>query len=86
MSRMKSLTRLLDKSLLLISVSCLAISILGAIIAVFLRYVLGISLQTIEEICRYAIIYGVFAYIGPLILKNEHLKMDILKDMLKGKA
>ncbi|MBU8906231.1 TRAP transporter small permease [Desertibacillus haloalkaliphilus] len=78
-------TKYLDKSLLVISLVCLIISVVGAVLSVFFRYMLGLSFQVIEEICRYAIIYGVFAYIGPLIKQNQHLKMSILKDLLKGK-
>jgi len=65
---------------------CLIISVVGAVLSVFLRYFLDTSFQIIEEICRYSIIYGAFLYLGPLIKTNEHLKMSILSDYMKGKV
>ncbi|MRG84872.1 TRAP transporter small permease [Salinibacillus xinjiangensis] len=85
LQKVKASSRHLDNGLEMIALFCLLISVFGAIISVFLRYVFGISLQIVEEICRYTIIYGVFAYIGPLIKRNAHLKMDLLKNLLKGK-
>ncbi len=79
-------TRFLDKTLEYIAVACLIISVIGAFVGVILRYQFGVSYQVLEEICRYAIVYGVFAFIGPLIKKDEHLKMSLLQDSLKGKA
>ncbi|MBM4763364.1 TRAP transporter small permease subunit [Bacillus sp. B15-48] len=76
----------IDKGLLVIALICLIISVIGAVASVFFRYVMDLSFQMIEEICRYSIIYGVFAYIGPLIKQKEHLKMSILQDHLKGKV
>ncbi|WP_458413483.1 TRAP transporter small permease [Schinkia sp. CFF1] len=83
--KIETSTRYLDRILEGTALICLGISVLGAVVNVFLRYVMDMSYQLIEEICRYAIIYGVFAYIGPLIKKGDHLKMDILQGLLKGK-
>ncbi|MEH7276704.1 TRAP transporter small permease [Neobacillus vireti] len=79
-------TGLLDKGLEFIALGCLIISVSLAIFGVIVRYFFGVSFGIIEEICRYSIIYGVFAYIGPLIKKNEHIKMDLMENILKGKA
>lgn len=79
-------TKRLDNGLERLALVCLGISVLGAVINVFLRYVLDMSYQLIEEICRYAIVYGAFLYVGPLIKKGDHLKMDILQGVLKGKT
>ncbi|MBM4761824.1 TRAP transporter small permease subunit [Bacillus sp. B15-48] len=86
LKKLDSATKYLDKSLETTALVCLGISVIGAVINVFLRYVLDMSYQIIEEICRYAIIYGAFLYVGPLIKKGEHLKMDILQGILKGKS
>ncbi len=89
MNRIKKLensTRFLDKALEVTAVFCLILSVVLAFVGVVLRYQFGISYQILEEICRYAIVYGVFAYIGPLIKKNEHIKMSLLEDRLGGKS
>lgn len=84
--KLENSTRLLDKALEVIAVFCLILSVVLAFVGVVLRYQFGISYQIMEEICRYAIVYGVFAYIGPLIKKNEHIKMSLLEDRLAGKS
>ena len=81
--KLNSASKHLDKGLEPAAIVCLGISVIGAVVNVFLRYVLGMSYQVIEEICRYAIIYGAFLYVGRLIIKGEHLKMDILQGVLK---
>ncbi|WP_216829869.1 TRAP transporter small permease [Alkalihalobacterium elongatum] len=86
LQKIDSSTRFLDKGLEITAIVCLIISVAGAVISVFSRYLLGMSFQVIEEICRYAIIYGAFAYIGPLVKRKEHLKMDILQGLLKNKV
>lgn len=85
MQKLDSATKYLDRGLETAALVCLGISVLGAVLNVFLRYVMDISFQMIEEICRYSIIYGAFLYVGPLIKKGEHLKMDILQGLLKEK-
>lgn len=86
LQKLDNVSKRLDKGLENMALVCLGISVLGAVINVFLRYVLDMSYQAIEEICRYAIVYGAFLYVGPLIKKGDHLKMDILQDVLKGKT
>ena len=84
--KMESSTRVLDKGLEFVALLSLIVSVSLAVFGVFMRYFFGVSYGMIEEICRYSIIYGVFAYIGPLIKKNEHIKMDLMDNLLKGKA
>lgn len=84
--KIEASTNYLDKALEYIALVMLVISIVGAIINVVLRYIFGMSMEIIEEICRYSIIYGVFIYIGPLIKRNAHLKMSIITDYLPEKA
>ncbi len=84
--KLENSTRFLDKALEVTAVFCLILSVVLAFVGVVLRYQFGISYQILEEICRYAIVYGVFAYIGPLIKKNEHIKMSLLEDRLGGKS
>lgn len=76
----------LDKVLSVLAVTCLLISVGLAFIGVILRYQFGVSYQVLEEICRYAIVYGVFIYIGPLIKKDEHIKMTFLDEKLGEKS
>lgn len=84
--KIEASTRFLEKCLSSFAVLCLIISVSLAIFGVAMRYFFGISYGMVEEICRYTIIYGVFAYIGPLIKINEHIKMDLMDDLLKGKG
>ncbi|GIN92353.1 putative TRAP transporter small permease protein [Siminovitchia terrae] len=84
--KLENSTKFLDKALEVIAVFCLILSVVLAFVGVILRYQFGISYQILEEICRYAIVYGVFAYIGPLIKKNEHIKMSLLEDRLSRKS
>lgn len=83
--KLNSSTRHLDKALEIFAVACLVLSVALAFIGVILRYQFGMSYQLLEEVCRYAIVYGVFAYIGPLIKKNEHIKMSFLEEKLTEK-
>lgn len=76
----------LDKVLSILAVTCLIVSVGLAFIGVILRYQFGVSYQLLEEICRYAIVYGVFIYIGPLIKKDEHIKMTFLDEKLSVKS
>jgi TRAP-type C4-dicarboxylate transport system permease small subunit len=84
--KISNVTQRLDKMLIFLALLCLCISAVGAVCTVALRYLFDISSQLIEEICRYTVIYGAFLYLGPLIKTNEHLKMSILTDYLKGKV
>ncbi|WP_346206868.1 TRAP transporter small permease subunit [Caldifermentibacillus hisashii] len=84
--KIDSYTNWLDKSLRFLGITFLILSTIFAFINVVLRYGFGISYAIIEELCRYFIIYGSFAYIGPLIKMNEHIKMDMLSNVLKGKS
>lgn len=85
LQKIDNITKHLDKTLIFLSLSLLCISAGAAVISVFLRYFFDVSLQIIEEICRFTIIYGAFLYLGPLIKTNEHLKMSILADYMKGR-
>lgn len=83
--KLSNSTRYLDKALEVFAVMCLVLSVGLAFIGVILRYQFGLSYQLLEEVCRYAIIYGVFAYLGPLIKKDEHIKMSFLEEKLTAK-
>ena len=78
-------TRILDRVLEYTAIIGLTISAALAFCAVVMRYLFGFSSIIVEEICRYSILYGVFAYIGPLVKKGEHLTMSMLTDRLTGK-
>lgn len=84
--KIDSYSNKLDKLLGIIAVACLLISVGLAFLGVILRYQLGVSYQIMEEVCRYAIVYAVFIYMGPLIKKNEHIKMTFLDEKLVGKS
>jgi TRAP-type C4-dicarboxylate transport system permease small subunit len=84
--KISSTTRFLDSFLENIAIYCLIISTSLSIFSVIMRYSFGLSYEIVEELCRYSILYGVFAYVGPLIKKNEHIKMDLMDSLLKGRA
>ncbi|NYT63828.1 TRAP transporter small permease subunit [Alcaligenaceae bacterium] len=69
-----------------IAVTLICISSFLACLSVLLRYGFSISYSVIEEICRYAIVYAVMLYFGPLITRNAHLTMSLLTDLIKPKA
>lgn len=83
--KIDSYSNTLDKVLSVLAATCLLVSVGLAFIGVILRYQFGVSYQLLEEVCRYAIVYGVFIYIGPLIKNNEHIKMTFLDEKLSGK-
>lgn len=82
--KIDSYSNTLDKVLSILAATCLLVSVGLAFLGVILRYQFGVSYQLLEEICRYAIVYGVFIYIGPLIKNNEHIKMTFLDEKLSG--
>ena len=85
MKKIESYTNGLDRVLTILALFLLIVSTVLAITAVILRYVFDTSYQIIEELCRFTIIYGVFLYMGPLVKKDEHIKMNVLQDYMKGK-
>jgi len=84
--RMEASIRFLDKTLEYFAIFTITVSVLLAFAGVILRYQFGISYEILAEISTYAIVYGVFIYMGPLIKQNEHIKMTILQDLLKEKS
>lgn len=84
--KFNSTTRFLDNFLENIAIYSLIISASLSIFAVIMRYFFGLSYEIVEELCRYSILYGVFAYVGPMIKKNEHIKMDLMDNLLKGRV
>jgi|SRR5699024_1634819 len=78
-------TKHIDKILEGFAIITLVISVLLAFLGVILRYIYGLSYEILAEISTYSIVYGVFIYLAPLIKQSEHIKMNILHEMLKGK-
>ncbi|NYE04273.1 TRAP-type C4-dicarboxylate transport system permease small subunit [Bacillus niacini] len=83
--RLESSTRVLDKILEVSSLSLLIISTILALFNIAMRFFFDTTYSLVEELCRYTIIYGTFMYLGPLIKKDEHIKMDFLNSVLKGR-
>lgn len=79
-------TKILDDLLKYFSVLMIMISVGLAFLNTVLRYFFGISYEVWTEISVYSIVYGVFAYLGPLIKTNEHIKMDLLHEVLSRKV
>lgn len=77
-------TKHFDKVLEIIAILTLIISVLLAFLGVILRYIYGLSYEILAEISTYSVVYGVFIYLAPLIKQSEHIKMDILHEMLRG--
>lgn len=85
-NKLNDSTRYLDKILEVLAVISILLSIVLAFYGVVSRYLFGLSSQIIIEGATYSIIYGVFLYIGPLIKYDEHIKMEILNEILGTKA
>lgn len=83
--KIESYTKWLDKALEFTAFFCLIVSVAFAIFNVGMRFFFDTSYALVEEICRYTIIYGTFLYLGPLVKKGEHIKMDLMSTILKGK-
>ncbi|SER82332.1 TRAP transporter small permease [Psychrobacillus sp. OK032] len=83
--RLESSTKLLDRILEITAMSLLVLSTVLAISNVVTRVYFDTTYPIVDEICRYSIIYGSFLYLGPLIKKDEHIKMDFLNNILKGR-
>lgn len=83
--KIETFTNFLDKWLERVALFTLIISAVLGLLGVILRFFFGVSLQIIEELCRYSIIYGVLMYMGPLIKKAEHIRLDLLDNLIKGK-
>jgi TRAP-type C4-dicarboxylate transport system permease small subunit len=83
--KLESSTRILDKILEVSALSLLVVSTVLALFNMGSRVFFDTSYSLVEELCRYTIIYGTFMYLGPLIKKDEHIKMDFLNSILKGR-
>lgn len=55
-----------------------------AFVSVVLRYGFGFSDQVIEEISRYTVVYACFLFVGPLLRKNEHIRVDVISAALSA--
>lgn len=53
-----------------------------AFMSVVLRYGFGFSAQLIEEISRYTMVYACFLFVGPLLRKNGHIRVDVVSGLL----
>ncbi len=80
--RIKLCERTLNRVLAGISVGLLCFSTSLAALGVGLRYFAGTSYDLLEELCRIAIVYASFLYLGPLITRNAHLTMSFVTDQL----
>ncbi|PZP94638.1 MAG: hypothetical protein DI587_25170 [Variovorax paradoxus] len=47
-------------------------------VSVIMRYGFGKSDQLMEEIARYSILYACFMYVGPCLLRNQHIAVDVI--------
>jgi TRAP-type C4-dicarboxylate transport system permease small subunit len=82
--KIESYTQILDRCLEAIAVICLTVGVSFAVYNVVTRNLFSTSSDLLDELCRYIIILGVFTYIGPLIKKGEHIRMDMIDLFLKN--
>jgi C4-dicarboxylate transporter DctQ subunit len=47
-------------------------------ISVIMRYGFGKSDQLMEEIARYTIVYACFVYVGPCLMRGQHIAVDVI--------
>lgn len=81
--KIQEIELLVSNILSTIAIILICVSSFLACLSVILRYGFSISYSVMEEICRYAIVYAVMLYFGPLITRNSHLTMSLFTDMLK---
>lgn len=77
---------ILNRALSGIVVSLLCLSAFLAASGVALRYFAGASYDLMEELCRIAIVYASFLYVGPMIIRNAHLRMSFVTDLISTRA
>jgi TRAP-type C4-dicarboxylate transport system permease small subunit len=63
---------------------CGILALLG--VSVFCRYVLNDSIVWSEEVIRFAFIWMFFLSMGEVSRTGSHLALDLVPDLLKGKA
>jgi len=85
LEKINGYTKYVDKLLEGFAILTLILSVFLAFLGVILRYIFGLSYEILAEISTYSIVYGVFIYLAPLIKQSEHIKMNILREALKGK-
>ncbi len=76
---------ILDRFLMAITGTALAISTVLVFIGVVLRYGFGISYEWNEEFCRYCMIVMVYFWAGSMIRNKQHIYFSLFSDRLKGK-
>ncbi|RAH96780.1 hypothetical protein DLJ53_31450 [Acuticoccus sediminis] len=72
----------LSTVLRVVAVFLICLSTALAFASVVLRYLFGTSYGMVEEVCRFSIVYAVLLYFGPLIMRNAHLAMTVVTDLL----
>jgi TRAP-type C4-dicarboxylate transport system permease small subunit len=74
------------KTARLLTFCFLVISILLLTFNVFSRYVFSYGVPWCEEAIRYSVIFASFFGLSLTIARNESMKIDVLLQLLKGKA
>lgn len=82
MERLAKVEERVTARLLGIAATLLITSTLIAVVSVVLRYAFQTSYSIVEELCRFSLVYAVMLAFGPLIVRNMHLSMAILVDLL----
>ncbi len=79
-------TDILDGPMQWVAMGGMVISTLLAFIEVITRYLFGISHAWAQEISIYVIIYAVFLFGGPALKRGDHIRVDFLSNILRGRA
>lgn len=89
MSNSKELKKIANRVLdLYISIGAAVMGLIALIVmlTVILRYFFSITFIWVEEFVTFAFIFTTFWGVGACILKNEHITIDYLFNMLTGKV
>lgn len=55
-------------------------------VSVVMRYGFGKSDQLMEEIARYTILYACFMYVGPCLLRSQHIAVDVFSARMSAQV
>ncbi len=82
---LKSIVKVLSKILLVISGVALLAGTLLTFFVTISRYGFGVGYDWAEELIRYLMIMATFFMCGPVMMRNGHVSMTLVVNMIKSK-
>jgi len=85
MKTIKQISQMIEKSVRCVGLLCMISIVCLVFLNVVSRYAFGISIGAAEEWTIWAMLWGVYLFIGIQLKKRAHISVDILTNKLKGK-